>query len=52
MIGQPNLSEEQWESALKLLRTDHVFQIEDGHVRLPDLPGLDVDEEAVKEYRV
>ena len=35
MIGQSNLSEEQWEPALKLLRTDHVFQIEDGHVAFP-----------------
>lgn len=54
MIGQPNLPEEQWSPALRILRTPHVFEIEDGHVRLPDLPGLglDVDQEAVEEHRV
>ncbi len=54
MIGQPNLPEEQWSPALRILRTPHVFEIEDGHVRLPDLPGLglDVDQQAVEEYRV
>ncbi len=53
MIGQPNLPDEQWEPALKVLRTDHVFEIQDGYVRLPDLPGigLDVNEEAIQEYR-
>ena len=54
MIGQPNLPEEQWSPALRILRTPHVFEIEDGSVILPDLPGLglDIDEEAIKEYRV
>ena len=54
MIGQPNLPEEQWSPALRILRTPHVFEIEDGSVILPDLPGLglDIDEEAIEEYRV
>jgi len=54
MIGQPNLPEEQWAPALKLVRTPHVFRIEDGHVLLPDLPGLglDLNEDAIQEYRV
>lgn len=54
MIGQPNLPEEQWSPALRILRTPHVFEIEDGTVLLPDLPGLglDIDEEAIEEYRV
>ena len=54
MIGQPNLPDEQWSPALRILRTPHVFEIENGYVKLPDRPGLglDVDEEAIKEYRV
>lgn len=54
MIGGPNLPEEQWAPAVKLLRTPHVFQIEKGYVLLPDLPGLglDINEDALKEYRV
>lgn len=54
MIGQPNLPEEQWSPALRILRTPHVFEIENGHVRLPDRPGLglDIDQDAIEEYRV
>ena len=54
IIGGPNLPEEQWAPALKLLRTPHVFRIENGYVHLPDLPGLglDLNEDAIKEYRV
>jgi L-alanine-DL-glutamate epimerase-like enolase superfamily enzyme len=53
IIGENNLPEEQWEPALKLLRTPQVFRIEQGHVLLPDLPGLglDLNEDAIKEYR-
>lgn len=53
IIGENNLPEEQWEPALRLLRTPHVFRIEQGHVLLPDLPGLglDLNEDAIKEYR-
>ena len=54
MIGQPNLPEEQWSPALRILRTPHAFEITDGHVKLPDLPGLglDVDQDAIEEYRL
>lgn len=54
MIGGPNLPEEQWAPGLKLLRTPEVFPIERGYVRLPDVPGLglDVNEDALQEYRV
>lgn len=54
MIGQPNLLEKQWSPALRILRTPRVFEIEDGFVMLPDLPGLglDIDEEAIEEYRI
>ena len=54
IIGQPNLPQEQWSPGLNLLRTPHVFEIEDGFVKLPELPGLglDVDQDAIEEYRV
>jgi L-alanine-DL-glutamate epimerase-like enolase superfamily enzyme len=54
IIGGPNLPEEQWGPARKLLRTPHVFPIERGYVLLPDLPGLglDINEDALQEYRV
>ncbi len=53
IIGDPNLPEEQWSPALKILKTPHVFEIEDGYVKLPELPGLglDVDEDALQAYR-
>ena len=54
IIGEPNLPEEQWAPALKLVRTPQVFPIENGLVLLPDLPGLglDLNEDAIREYRV
>jgi L-alanine-DL-glutamate epimerase-like enolase superfamily enzyme len=54
MIGEPNLPTEQWAPARKLVRTPDVFTIQDGYVLLPQLPGLglDLNEDAIKEYRV
>jgi D-galactarolactone cycloisomerase len=54
IIGEPNLPEEQWEPGVKLLRTPYVFRVENGYVLLPDLPGLglDINEDALKEYRI
>lgn len=54
IIGNANLPQEQWEPARKLLRTADVFRIEDGYIYLPELPGLglDLNEDALKEYRV
>jgi L-alanine-DL-glutamate epimerase-like enolase superfamily enzyme len=53
IIGGPNLPQEQWEPARKLVRTPDVFRIENGFVLLPDLPGLglDLNEDAIQEYR-
>jgi D-galactarolactone cycloisomerase len=53
IIGGPNLPQDQWEPAKKLVRTPDVFRIDDGYIYLPDLPGLglDLNEDAVKEYR-
>jgi D-galactarolactone cycloisomerase len=53
IIGGPNLPEEQWQPGGKLLRTAQPFRVENGYIFLPDLPGLglDVNEEALKEYR-
>ncbi len=54
MIGGPVMPEVEWARAAELLRSDRVFEIEDGYVLLPDHPGLglDVDEDALKEYRI
>ena len=54
MIGGPELPEEQWAPAHKLMRTPYVFRVEKGYVLLPEHPGigLDVNEDALKEYRV
>jgi D-galactarolactone cycloisomerase len=54
MIGGPELPEEQWAPAQKLMRTPYVFRVEKGYVLLPEHPGigLDVNEDALKEYRV
>ena len=54
IIGGPNLPQEQWAPALKLVRTPHVFRIENGFILLPDLPGSawTLNEDAIKEYRV
>jgi len=54
IIGGPNLPQEQWEPAKRLVRTPDVFRIENGHILLPDLPGLGLDlhEDDMKEYRV
>ncbi len=53
IIGGPNLPQEQWEPARKLVRTPDVFRIENGYIYLPELPGLglDLNEDALKEYR-
>ena len=53
IIGGPNLPEEQWSPALQLVRTPYVFRIENGFVHLSGLPGLglDLNEDAIKEYR-
>jgi len=54
IIGTPILPQEQWEPAKKLVRTPEVCRIENGYFLLPDLPGLglDINEDAIKEYRV
>ena len=36
MIGGPDLPEEQWAPALKLLRTPQVFRVEQGYLHLPE----------------
>jgi D-galactarolactone cycloisomerase len=54
MIGGPELPEEEWAPALKLMRTPYLFTIEKGHVLLPSHPGLglDINEDALREYRI
>lgn len=54
MIGNPVLPTEEWEPGLVLLRNRQAWRIENGFVHLPDSPGLglEVNEDALKEYRV
>ena len=55
MIGQgPNLPTEEWQPGEVLLKNKQAFRIENGYVHLPDFPGLglDLDEAAIKEYRL
>ena len=54
IIGGANLPQEQWAPAKQLVRTPDVYRIENGYIHLPDLPGLglDLNEDAIKEYRV
>jgi L-alanine-DL-glutamate epimerase-like enolase superfamily enzyme len=55
MVGPgANLPEEEFHPALRLVRTPYVFRIESGYVHLTDVPGLglDLNEDALKEYRV
>ncbi len=53
IIGDPNLPNEQWAPATKLLKTPQPWKIENGYILLPDLPGLglDLNEDAIKEFR-
>ena len=43
--------EEVWSPGLQVLNTKEMYRLEDGHIHVPDLPGigLDVDEEASRE---
>ena len=41
MIGGPELPEEEWAPALKLMNTPYVFRIEKGYVLLPVIRALD-----------
>jgi D-galactarolactone cycloisomerase len=54
MIGGPELPEEEWAPALKLVKTPYLFQVEKGYVLLPPHPGigLDVNEDALREFRI
>jgi L-alanine-DL-glutamate epimerase-like enolase superfamily enzyme len=54
LITPPLLPEEQWSPALKILNQGPLFRFQDGHVQVPQLPGLglDINEEALEHYRV
>ncbi len=54
MIGGPVLPTEEWEPGLVLLKNKQAWRIADGFVHLPDAPGLglEVNEDALKEYRI
>jgi L-alanine-DL-glutamate epimerase-like enolase superfamily enzyme len=53
LVTPPLLPDEQWAPGLKVLKSPHVFAIEDGLIAAPEYPGLglDVDEEAIERLR-
>lgn len=54
IVTPPLMPEEQWDPALKVLNTSRLFTIRDGHIEVPQSPGLglDVNREAVERYRI
>lgn len=54
LVTPPLLPEEQWAPCLKVLKTKDLLEIRDGEILAPDRPGLglDVDEEALRRFRV
>ena len=54
LITPPLLPEEQWSPALKVLNTQTLFTFKNGEIQVPQGPGLglDINEEALKQYRV
>jgi D-galactarolactone cycloisomerase len=53
-VTPPLLPEDLLKPGLQVLKTKTMYRFEDGHVHLPELPGLglDVDEDALDKYRV
>jgi len=53
-IRPPLLPQDVWSPGLQVLKTKQMYRLEDGHIFLPDLPGigLDVDEEALERFRI
>jgi D-galactarolactone cycloisomerase len=54
LITPPMMPEEQWSPALKVLNSKTLFTIRDGHIDVPQGPGLglDVNRDAVSQYRI
>lgn len=54
IMHPPFLPEEQWRPGLKILNTTELFSFRNGEIQVPQRPGLglDINEEAVKEFRV
>jgi L-alanine-DL-glutamate epimerase-like enolase superfamily enzyme len=54
LITPPLLPEEQWAPGLKVLKSKQMFRFEEGDLVAPPYPGigLDVDEDALAQYRV
>jgi D-galactarolactone cycloisomerase len=54
LITPPLLPEEQWAPALRVLKSKQMFTIEGGEIQAPLHPGigLDIDEEALRRFRV
>jgi L-alanine-DL-glutamate epimerase-like enolase superfamily enzyme len=54
LITPPLMPEQQWSPALKVVRSKTLFQIRNGEIEVPQGPGLglDIDEEAVRKFRI
>src|SRR5579872_1794097 len=54
LITPPLLPEEQWAPGLKVLKSKSMFAFDQGELLAPRYPGigLDIDEEALKKYRI
>ena len=54
LVTPPLLPEELWAPGLRVIKQGNFIRFENGEAVLPDVPGigLDVDEDALAEYRV
>lgn len=43
---------EAWSPLNALVRTATILTVENGYVKIPDAPGLGIDDEAIDHYRV
>ncbi len=52
-IRPPLLPQDVWSPGLQVLNTPEMYQVENGEIVVPELPGLglDIDEEAIERFR-
>ena len=53
-IRPPLLPEQVWSPGIQVLNTKQMYQVDDGHIVLSELPGLglDINEDAIEKYRL
>lgn len=54
IVTPPQMPQDMWGPGLKLLNTKEMYTIRDGYIDIPQGPGLglDVNEDALEEYRI